>query len=133
MVDAGQFFSPWDPPPGFSSPPQDPSLAQRVAKLAEFAARNGPSFVDVVRTKQQSNPEYAFLRGGLGAEYYAWVLYCSLYNLPQDQPLPGTQQPAPIIAEVQQRPVEALPSLPPAVEDGFRQVIAPLLLTHICS
>lgn len=75
------FFSPWAPPPGFAEGPADSALEQRISKLAEFAAKNGPPFVEMIRQKQAANPEYAFLNGGLGADYFTWRLYCSLYNL----------------------------------------------------
>jgi hypothetical protein len=126
---AAAFFSVWDAPPTLTSTPQDAGLAQRIAKLTEFAARNGaaiiplghglrrlpargrkssdsisrrlplasparllragPSFVDMMKERQKENPEYAFLHGGEGADYYRWALYCRLYNHPLDQPLQG--------------------------------------------
>jgi hypothetical protein len=42
----------------------DPRQRQVVEKLAEFRARNGEAFVDVVRSKQSGNPLYAFLDAG---------------------------------------------------------------------
>ncbi|GAB4816637.1 hypothetical protein N2152v2_003683 [Parachlorella kessleri] len=89
---AAAFFSVWDAPPAFSTPPEDAGLAQRISKLTEFAARNGPSFVEMMKERQKENPEYAFLHGGEGAGFYRWTLYCRLYNHPQDQPLPGEHQ-----------------------------------------
>lgn len=79
---AAPFFSPQEPPPIFSAAPSDGALAERIKKLAQFAARNGPSFVDLMRTKQAGNPEYNFLNGGDGSAYWRWILYCTLYNLP---------------------------------------------------
>ena len=29
----------------------------------------------------KDNPEYGFLKGGIGATYFRWKLYCVLYNL----------------------------------------------------
>ena len=45
-------------------PPLDPMQRQVVEKLAEFRARNGEAFVNVVRSKQSGNPLYAFLDAG---------------------------------------------------------------------
>lgn len=64
------FFASWEPTPTFCSAPQDPALTQRISKLAEFARRNGPHFVELLKNKQKDNPEYSFLFGGEGSEYY---------------------------------------------------------------
>ena len=69
MTETG-FFSPWESPPKFSDLPQDSALEQRISKVVEFAARNGPNFVDLMRTKQQQNPEYGFLFTGDGSAYF---------------------------------------------------------------
>ena len=82
---AQPFFSPHEPPPAYCMPPSDSALAQRITKLAQFAARNGPSFVELMRAKQAGNPEYAYLEGGEGSGYWSWILYCTLYNLPPGQ------------------------------------------------
>ena len=79
------FFSPYEPPPDYCAAPPDSALAQRVCKLAQFAARNGPSFVELMRVKQTGNAEYHFLSGGEGAGYWRWILYCTVYNLPPGQ------------------------------------------------
>ena len=92
---ASQFFSPWDPPPPFAAQPADHKKAEVVQKLAQFAVKNGASFVELIKTKQQDNPEYQFLFGGENTDYYLWVLYCSLHNLPWDQPLQAAPLPAP--------------------------------------
>jgi hypothetical protein len=89
MADQGSpapFFSPHEPPPEFASAPTDDALTQRISKLAQFASRNGPSFVDLMRTKQAGNPEYDFLNGGEGSAYWRWILYCTLYSLPPGKP-----------------------------------------------
>ena len=79
------FFSPHEPPPEYCPAPSDSALAQRISKLAQFAARNGPSFVELMRAKQTGNAEYDFLSGGEGSGYWRWILYCTLYNLPPGQ------------------------------------------------
>ena len=76
------FFNPDEPPPDFAQPPADDRLTQIITKLAQFASRNGPGFVDVIRQKQAGNNDYNFLSGGEGAAYWRWYLYCTLYNLP---------------------------------------------------
>lgn len=75
------FFNPHEPPPGFAQPPADERLSQIITKLAQFASRNGPGFVDVICQKQAGNSDYDFLSGGEGAAYWRWYLYCTLYNL----------------------------------------------------
>jgi hypothetical protein len=82
MAEQATFFSPHEPPPDFAAKPSDEALEQRISKLAQFASRNGPSFVELMRTKQANNPEYNFLNDGEGAAYWRWILYCTLYNLP---------------------------------------------------
>ncbi len=136
---AAQFFSPWDPPPPFCSPPSDSKRADVIQKLAQFAAKNGASFVELIKVKQKDNPEYQFLFGGEGSDYYRWILFCSCHNLPVDQPLPAAQ-PAnqqvaqPAYGEAQTAPVQdveamlqqALATCSPEVRDGFSQVLAAL-------
>jgi G patch domain-containing protein 1 len=60
------------PPPPPPPPPADAELALRCDTLAAFVARNGASFEELARTRQRDDPRFAFLFGGLGAEYYAW-------------------------------------------------------------
>ncbi|DBB16897.1 TPA: hypothetical protein ACH3X3_015132 [Trebouxia sp. C0006] len=136
---ASQFFSPWDPPPPFCSPPSDSKRADVIQKLAQFAAKNGASFVELIKVKQKDNPEYQFLFGGEGSDYYRWILFCSCHNLPVDQALPAAQ-PAnqqtaqPAYGEAQAAPVQnvqamlqqALATCSPEVRDGFSQVLAAL-------
>ena len=75
------FFTQWDPAPPFAPRPTDTALEQRITKLAEFAVKNGPPFVAMIRQKQQGNPEYEFLSSGPGGEYFTWKLYCFSYSL----------------------------------------------------
>lgn len=64
------FFEPHEPLPIPVPPPSDPALLQRIKKLADYVSRNGPEFVSLFKDKQQHNPEYGFLTGGEGHEYY---------------------------------------------------------------
>ena len=57
-------MSRWDAAARSVPPPLDPRQRQVVEKLAEFRARNGEAFVNVVRSKQSGNPLYAFLDAG---------------------------------------------------------------------
>lgn len=75
------FFSQLEPPPKFAHKPQDELLEQRISKLAEFAQKNGPPFVNMIKEKQSGNPEYSFLAHGPGADYFTWKLYCYQFSL----------------------------------------------------
>lgn len=52
--------------------PTDAELVRRCDTLAAFVARNGPEFEELARKRQATDPRFAFLFGGPGAEYYAW-------------------------------------------------------------
>eukprot|EP00210_Caulerpa_lentillifera_P000880 g851.t1 len=83
------FFNPWESPPVSVSPPGDSALIQRIKKLADYASRNGPEFVTLFKDKQQHNPEYGFLLGGEGHDYYRWCLHCCLTNESMEKGLDG--------------------------------------------
>ena len=85
-IDPAKFFNPWEAPPHYVPAPFESTLTQRIQKLAQFASRNGPSFIELISNKQAGNPEYAFLAGGEGSTYFRWVLYCNLQNLNRGQP-----------------------------------------------
>jgi hypothetical protein len=63
MGTLAQFFDPQQPAPPAVTAPQDAGLLQRITKLVEFATRNGPSFVELIKSKQKarvrSNPPLA--------------------------------------------------------------------------
>ena len=66
-----QFFGSQEPPaPVCSFKPRDVALIQRIEKVAEFASRNGPDFVQLIENKQLHNPDFQFLFGGEGHDYY---------------------------------------------------------------
>ncbi len=144
---AAQFFSPWDPPPLFASPPTDSKRADVVLKLAQFAVKNGASFVELIKVKQKDNAEYQFLFGGEGSDYYRWVLYCGCHNLPADQPLPAaqaanlqppqqpayTETPAAPVQDVEGMLHQTLTTCSPEVRDGFSQVLAALSGSKVSS
>ena len=133
---AAQFFSPWDPPPPFAVPPADAKRADVLHKLAEYAVKNGATFVELIKDKQKPNPEYQFLFGGQDSEYYRWVLYCRCHNLPSDHPIPTPTAPQSQLlphhsTHVPTQDVEGLlqqtlATCTPEVRDGFLQVLAAL-------
>lgn len=84
---AQQLFPPWEPPPAFTPRPNDAGLEQRITKLTEFVARNGSQFEEMMRQKQNGNPEFAFLFGGEGSPFYRWKLYCTAHQLNPELPL----------------------------------------------
>lgn len=51
-----------------------PDLRKRIEIMAEHIARNGPDFEATVRAKNVSNPQFAFLYAGEGADYYSQLL-----------------------------------------------------------
>ncbi|UXI18338.1 COP9 signalosome complex subunit 12 [Sarcoptes scabiei] len=52
------------------NPPEDLELRNIIDKLAQFVARNGPSFEMMTKNKQQNNPKFMFLFGGEYNAYY---------------------------------------------------------------
>jgi Surp module len=73
----------------FVPAPADANLVLRITKLAEYTTRNGPAFEQQVRSKQAANPEYAFLQGGEGSDFYQWCIHCMAAGLPHSVPPPG--------------------------------------------
>ena len=70
-------------PPPIAAPPADPELHKCIDKLAEYVAKNGPEFEDMIRDKQHDNPVYSFLFGGEGHNYYRYRLWlCSISQGP---------------------------------------------------
>lgn len=78
-VVAPPFHSPYDSAPPPSPPPSDPELQKRIDKLVEYAAKNGPEFEAMIREKQQDNPDYSFLFGGEGHNYYRYKLWMATH------------------------------------------------------
>lgn len=74
-VVAPPFHGPYDSAPPPSPPPSDPELLKRIDKLVEYSAKNGPEFEAMIREKQQENPDYSFLFGGEGHNYYRYKLW----------------------------------------------------------
>ncbi len=86
------------------------------------------------KDKQKNNPEYVFLMGGEGADYWRWSLYCALIGTNPDIPAPGLGEAAyqpyadPMHASHYPPPGAAAPGLPyvqplpPDVDAAFTQV-----------
>lgn len=53
----------------------DPEERKVIDTLVGFVARNGPDFEASVKTKEASNPKFAFLFGGPYHAYYKWMLF----------------------------------------------------------
>ncbi len=71
----------------FSAPAKEPSSreeAERIKGFVEFVCRNGYEFEDVVRSKEQGNPNYDFLENGESSGYYRWMLFCKSKSLTED-------------------------------------------------
>ncbi|CAH8328289.1 unnamed protein product [Eruca vesicaria subsp. sativa] len=88
-----QFPGPYDsaPPPPPPPPPADPELQKRIDKLVEYSVKNGPEFEAMMRDRQKDNPEYAFLFGGEGYDYYRYKQFISM------RPPGGPFDPMPMI------------------------------------
>lgn len=80
--------------PQFAPHPPDGDFHKRIYKLAEFVLKNGAAFEQMMRQREHQNPAYAFLFGGPGAEYYAWVCYSLQNGVPVHAP-PSAVLPSP--------------------------------------
>lgn len=57
-----------------STPPANQQIQLRIEKFAVVVSRNGPDFERQVAARQATNPGFAFLRGGEGADYYKYCI-----------------------------------------------------------
>ncbi|KAL4428605.1 hypothetical protein ABPG77_008917 [Micractinium sp. CCAP 211/92] len=76
-------------------PPPEP-LKQRIDALCAYAAKNGTAFLQSIVEKQSKTPEYSFLHGGPGSDYYQYKLQAATATAPSAQPAQGG--PAPPVA-----------------------------------
>lgn len=60
-------------PPIPTPPPEEPSVAERIQKMANYVFRNGPDFEEMMKQKEQNNPKFGFLFGGEHCQYYRYV------------------------------------------------------------
>ena len=75
------------------SRPADEALADRIEKLAARVGSN-PQFESIVLEKQGDNPDFAFLNGGEGADYYQAQKQSAMSAMPAD----GGLAPPPMLA-----------------------------------
>lgn len=64
-----------DLPPPDVPPPEDNNLRILIEGLATLVARSGKLLEDISREKNQFNPLFGFLNGGMGRDYYARKLW----------------------------------------------------------
>lgn len=77
--------------------PSDEKLVQNIELLCQYIAKNGPGFEDMIRGRQEGNPDFLFLFGGVpGSEdaiahnYFQWrkKKYSSIERFPEGQRQP---------------------------------------------
>lgn len=73
--------------------------------------------MQMMAERQGSNPEFSFLAGGLGHEYYAWALYCGLKGLNVSKPPPPSPAAAPPAAAPPAAAVAPPPRAAPPPQD----------------
>lgn len=91
-------------------PPPEP-LKQRIDALCAYAAKNGTAFLQSIVEKQSKTPEYSFLHGGPGADYYQYKLQAATAAAPSAQP---AQSPAPPATAPAAAPAAASAAAPAA-------------------
>ena len=52
--------------------PADATILRNISTLAHYVSKNGPAFEEIARTRNATDPSFAFLRGGEGSAYYTW-------------------------------------------------------------
>lgn len=52
--------------------PADATILRNISTLARYVSKNGPAFEEIARTRNATDPSFAFLRGGEGSAYYTW-------------------------------------------------------------
>lgn len=108
-----------------------PDLQKRINIMAEHVARHGPDFEITVKQKNASSPQFAFLVGGEGSEYYQQLLEAHR-NSQGGMPGTGSAFEAAELAEFVTRWRE--PSVAPLGADGERQLTEIVSsLEHIAS
>lgn len=69
-------------------PVGDLEAVNRIRKLAEYVARNGPEFESKVKEKEAGNTAFSFLDKEINApgnRFYCWLLFCAKHFYSQDQ------------------------------------------------
>eukprot|EP00928_Gymnodinium_smaydae_P023589 TRINITY_DN19410_c0_g2_i1.p2 TRINITY_DN19410_c0_g2~~TRINITY_DN19410_c0_g2_i1.p2 ORF type:complete len:491 (+),score=109.77 TRINITY_DN19410_c0_g2_i1:104-1474(+) len=102
-------------------------LRKRIEIMAEHIARNGAEFEQTVRQKNMSNPQFAFLYGGEGSDYYAQALASHRGGGGAAEGAPNGSAGEPDLGELLRRWREPpAHSLAPEVEQELYQVVASL-------
>jgi len=57
---------------GKEPPVPSPDILRAIRSLAPFVARMGPAFEALALQKNSAHPDFRFLYGGEGREYYRW-------------------------------------------------------------
>ncbi|CAE7297987.1 unnamed protein product [Symbiodinium pilosum] len=109
-----------------------PDLRKRIEIMADHIARNGAEFETTVKQKNASNPQFAFLYNGEGAEYYQQVL--AKHRGTQAPPVAPLRPPAPSPTPVVPAPVMPAPVMPaPAPAGQFSGMTAPMAMTAMAN
>ncbi|OQV19325.1 hypothetical protein BV898_06562 [Hypsibius exemplaris] len=78
---------------GGAVPPGDTELRKIIETLAQYVAKNGTHFEDMVKNREMNNPQFFFLRGGDFNKYYEQCVAAERQRLgPQAAPLSNQQQ-----------------------------------------
>ncbi len=62
---------------GKEPPVPSPDVLRAIRSLAPFVARMGPAFEALALQKNSGHPDFRFLYGGEGREYYRWKVSLS--------------------------------------------------------
>ena len=69
--------------PPVALPPCDSEIASTCDKTANYVARNGARFENMVREREGANPKFSFLHEqGEGGPYFKWKVYCIQKQIP---------------------------------------------------
>jgi hypothetical protein len=69
-------------------PTEDVDEVNRIKKLSEYVARNGPEFEAKVKEKEVGNSAFSFLSANdnfKGHQFYMWLLFCAKHFYTQEQ------------------------------------------------
>lgn len=90
------------------APPEDEELRRRIETLAAFVANSGDKLEEIARERNKGNPEFGFLFGGPGKEYYAWKRSELFGERGPKAPEAGSKEPGPVDRGGFRKPAEFL-------------------------
>eukprot|EP00929_Paragymnodinium_shiwhaense_P068476 TRINITY_DN34443_c0_g1_i3.p1 TRINITY_DN34443_c0_g1~~TRINITY_DN34443_c0_g1_i3.p1 ORF type:complete len:393 (-),score=67.74 TRINITY_DN34443_c0_g1_i3:119-1297(-) len=105
-----------------------PDLKKRVEAMAEHVARNGVEFEQNMKQKNASNPQFAFMFGSEGGEYYTHLLQAYRGSAAAQMYGGGAGQTNSLADILQRWQQPQVSPLPPETEKAMRDVIASLEL-----